>query len=290
MKRLGCILAFLSWLLGPEAFSFSVEMASIGSWPGYPTGSARGVAIKGQFAYVVVQEAELMVLDISDSRKPTRVAGFPGQYYSITKIGDLLVAADMQEGIALFDAAGPGVARFLKVIPVISGNARGAYWVLASGNYVFGGIVGPTTGGRVEGFDISDLNAPVKIFSALANEQPALFGNGLYYRTVNNAGRWFRFATRQTVDRSEGLLSASAASGNFTYVSRPEPPGFAPSRISTFDFSNPASPTVVGTASETLQSPAHWMSVKGDRLFVFGYDPAVYSITNPAAPTLNITT
>ena len=72
--RAALTLALLVWAGAASAQEVQVER--VGQWPGWPRGNARGVAVSGNYAYVAVGDAGLLVIDVSDPANPRGVGGF----------------------------------------------------------------------------------------------------------------------------------------------------------------------------------------------------------------------
>jgi hypothetical protein len=79
-----------------------------GAWPGHPRGEAQAVHLRDGLAYACVGSG-LMIVDVSDPRKPGRVGhlALDGYAFEIAVSGAHAFVASFQGGLQIVDIAQP---------------------------------------------------------------------------------------------------------------------------------------------------------------------------------------
>ena len=143
-----------------EADDWEPSLRYVGS---YETGSnAYGVAISGDYAYVVDVDEGLIILNIEDPTNPTLAGSYGGSgFLDITLSGNYAYVAT-NEGLVILNITDPSNPEFVGDYDV----SGGAYGVAISGNYAY-------VASEYEGLVILDIEDP---------SNPEFVGN--YYNDV----------------------------------------------------------------------------------------------------------
>lgn len=238
-----------------ETYNVTLSIRSSYDTPG----SARGVAIRGDYAYVADWESGLQIINISNPGSPYLVGSCdtPGQAYKVALQGNYAYVADYYAGLQVIDVSDPS-APFITGTLATSGESRG---VSVSGNYVYTGI-------PFQSVDISDPTQPHQIAACEAAgyvEGIALAGNYAY------VAAWFG-----------GLKIVNITSPQAPYVVGSAAPVYyswdvdvwnsyalvadSDAGIFVFDVSDPANPVPV--TSLPMQSNAQGICVSGNYAYV----------------------
>jgi hypothetical protein len=112
--------------------------------------------VSGTLAYVAASDSGLLVIDVSDSKNPTRVGGFDTAVWAwdVVVSGDLAYIADGW-GLVIVDVSGPGNPESVGDYQI----GPWSYGVYVSGDYAYLG--NSTDGLRV--LDVSDPENPVSV-------------------------------------------------------------------------------------------------------------------------------
>ena len=242
-------------------------------------GTARGVAINGNYAYVADNNWGLAVIDISDPTNP----GAPvyrnttGYAHGVFIKGNYAYVADYTSGLAIIDISNPSSPG----TPVYRATSK-AYGVAISGNYAY----------------VADGDAGLAVIDI---SNPASPGAPVY-RNTNGSARGVAISGNYAyvADRSSGLAIIDisnpaspgtpiyvdtngeargvAISGNYAYVADKDA-GLAIINIS--DPTNPGNPLYVDTNGE-----ARNVDVRGNYAYVADKDAglAIIDITDPTNP------
>ncbi len=250
---------------------------------GYDTpGTARGVAVSGDYAFVADQTSGLQVIDISDPTNPSLTGSYdtPGSACGVAISGDYAYVADHGSGlhvIDISDPANPSLAGSYNT----SGNADG---VSVSGDYAY----------------VSDGSFGLQVIDISDPTNPSLAGS---YTTPGTAigvtvsGNYAYVADHVSgltvIDVSDppnpsfagsyntpGNSWAVAISGDYAYVADEG------SGLQVIDISDPTSPSLAGTYD--TPGTAYGVSVTGDYAYVsdFGSGLHAIDISDPANPAL----
>jgi hypothetical protein len=148
---------------------------------------ARGLALRGHYAFVANELAGVRAVDLSNPEFPTAIAGYgtrsaAGQTAAVTTYGDYVLAADTGAGLMVYDAANPrswSNAGTLRVWQQASAVA--AYDIVVRGSYAY------VAYGAASGLGIWDITNPLAPVQAgtlsqagFAPRALSLYGEYLY--------------------------------------------------------------------------------------------------------------
>lgn len=244
-------------------------------------GSAYGVAVAGERAYVADYYGGLHVIDIGDPASPLLMGTLdtPGRALAVAVAGDRAYVADWSSGLAVVDVSDPAVPALLGTCS----TGAYAYGVAVSGRHAF--LVG-TSGLQV--IDISDPANPTLVGSC-ATPELAL--------SVAVAGDLAFVA-----DGSTGLQVMDVSDvANPTLLGAWDSPGFAygvdvsgrlafvadmTAGLQVIDVGNPASPALIGTYDTPDRARA--VAVSGTMAYVADMNTGllVVDVSDSSAPVL----
>ncbi len=86
-----------------------VSLSPRGAWPGHSRGSARGIQVTGNYAYVADGDGGLQVIDVSNPANPVRVGGYDtsGSALGVHVVGNYAYVADYGAGLQVIDVSNP---------------------------------------------------------------------------------------------------------------------------------------------------------------------------------------
>lgn len=254
-------------------------------------GLARGLASRGDFAYVTAHTGGLHTVDVSDPQHPVRVATFnsPGEAYDVAIMGDLAVLADGSRGLTVLDLGQPA-------LPVVIGQLDPAPHlarVAITGNYACFAAGGGATGLVI--VDLADPAHPTLAGSAPTTSYAldiAVIGGHAFVVDMNR--RLYAFDISNPASPalvSTLLLTATPTSlagrGTHLYV------GCTGSGILVVDVTVPSAPAQVGRFGDlgigrTTGTSIIDVTVDGDRGCYVNFDRqlGIFDCADPARPRL----
>jgi hypothetical protein len=256
------------------------ELTLAGSYA--TTGSARGVTVEGDYAYVVSMTAGLQVVDISDPESPSLAGSYdtPGYAFGVAISGDYAYVADESYGLQVIDISDP-------TIPSLAGNydtPAGAYSVAIAGDYAY-------VGDWTSGLQVIDISDPTNPSLAGSCDTP---GNALGVAIAGDYAYVADYTSGlQVIDISDptspslaggydtpGNAWVAIVAGDYAYVAD-QVSGFE-----VIDISDPTNPTLAG--SYNTPGAAYGISIAGDHAYVADYTSGlqVIDISDPTSPSL----
>ncbi|MBN2051429.1 MAG: hypothetical protein JW760_13335 [Spirochaetales bacterium] len=191
------------------------------------TGDSTDITVSGNYAYLADGASGLAVIDISDPENPGEPAycNTDGTAVGVAASGNYILLADDTGGLDVIDVSSP-------LAPAqVNGDDFGGVGrvrdVIVSGNYAFVAYTGFDNDLNI--YDISDLSSPLTCLS--------------YFTMASGEYAW-----------------ALAASGRYVYI-LPN----SPASIYVVDVSNPASPVLCETSSDS--SSGYGITVSGGLIF-----------------------
>jgi hypothetical protein len=256
------------------------ELTLAGSWD--TPGSARDVAISGDYAYVADGSSGLQVIDITNPASPTLAGSYdtPGYARGVAVSGDYAYVADDLSGLQVIDITNPA-------IPTLAGSCDTpgyALGVAISGDYAY--VADFTSGLQV--IDISDPTTPT--LEGSCDTPGDAFGVGIsgdyVYVADFTSGLQAIDISDPTTPALEGSCDTPGnalgvtISGDYAYVAD-ETLG-----LKVIDISDPTTPTLA--SSYDTPGNALGVTISGDYAYVadYGVGLQVIDISNPASPTL----
>jgi hypothetical protein len=156
-------IALFSILLPGRLVALDLDPVRVG---GYDTsGSALGMAVSGNYAYVADGGAGLQVIDVSNPANPQRVGGYDtsGEARGVAVSGNYAYVTDLYAGLQVIDVSSPANPRR------VGGNSGfGASDVVVAGTNVF-------VAAYFGGFVILDLFRPSLRLELVSPQQPGGF-------------------------------------------------------------------------------------------------------------------
>ncbi len=238
-----------------EVYSVQLSISSAYDTPG----SARGVALKGDYAYVADWEAGLQIINLGNPKSPILVGSCdtPGQAYKVAVQGNYAYVADYDAGLQVVDISDPS-APFIAGTLATSAECRG---VALNSDYLYTNI-------PFQSVNISDPSHPQTMgICEVAGyaEGIALAGNYAY------VAAWY--GGLKIIDISDPfspIVVGSAAPvyyswdvdvwGSYALVADSD------AGIFVFNVSNPANPVPV--TSLAMQSSTQGICVSGNYAYV----------------------
>jgi uncharacterized coiled-coil protein SlyX len=230
---------------------------------GYDTaGTAVGVAVAGNYAYVADYTAGLQVIDISNPANPQRVGGYDTAGYAdtVAVAGNYAYVADDTAGLQVIDISNP--ANPQRVGGYATPSA--AYGVAVAGNYAYVAagnaglqvidISNPANPQRVGGYDTAGMSLGVTVAGNYA--YVADYTAGLQVIDISNPANPQRVGGYVTIGNAGGV----AVAGNYAYVADQT------AGLQVIDISHPANPQRVG-GSDTVGT-AMAVAVAGNFAYV----------------------
>lgn len=252
-------------------------------------GDASGVAVDGNFAYVVGDWGEMQVVDVSDPASPVLrgAAGWGGEMHDVATYGSSYVYVSYGSALKLIDVTDPGAPGIVAAVASApSGNEF--YEIAVSGTTLF--VSYGTSAESAKSIRMLDVTDPDH---AVVRGTYTVPGLGVYVRSLAASG-----ALVFAAEASRGLeivdFSAPASPvqrGKYEFAGAG---GFDVSRsgsvvclasgdggLKDIDVSNPAAPSLLGTLPGTYSTA----DVAGGRAYVAsGRTLTVADVSNPAAP------
>jgi hypothetical protein len=245
--------------------------------PGY----AKGVAVSGNYAYVVGENTVLQIIDISNPSNPT----FKGSYdtldfsYGVALFGNYAYVANGDSGLLIIDIID-------SINPIFKGsyNTPGRAWgvaILGNYSYVADGHSG------LEIIDISDPSNPTfkGEYSGVSNVEGitlsgdyaylAAQGSGLQIIDISDPSNPTFKGSYDTPDRAFDV----AISGDYAYVADDQ------ANLQIIDISNPSNPTF--KSSYDTPNYSFGVAVSSNYAYVAdGYSGLqIIDVSNPSNPT-----
>jgi hypothetical protein len=269
-----------------------------GQWPGRPSGSARAVAVAGNYAYVAEASGGLQIIAVSNPASPVSVGGCVtsgeardvavlGPYAFV--VGSTWMVSNYVGALEVIDVSQPEnpvrVGRCDAGMGYLSG-------VAVSGNHAF--VAGSMWTGSnyldgLQVIDVSDPASPVRVGACAITGsvgKVAVSGNYAYVAGYD--------AGLQVVDVTDPHNPARvgdwehwdttdvAVSGNYAYVIYQTDYSTG---LFAVDVSNPAMPVRMGNGCQ-FDGWAYGLTVRGNYAYVAAWDKRlqVIDVTNPANP------
>jgi len=244
-------------------------------------GSARGIALAGNTAFIADWSSGLQVIDVSNPATPTIIGSrvTPEYAWSIALSGNTAFIADGSSGLQVIDVSNPAAPTIIGSRDT-PGSARS---IALAGNTAF--IADWSSGLQV--IDVSNPAAPTIIGS---RDTPglafgiALSGNtafiadgsaGLQVIDVSNPAAPTIIGSRDTPGSAYGI----ALSGNTAFIAD------GSAGLQVIDVSNPATPTIIGSID--TPGSAEGIALSGNTAFIADtVGLQVIDVSNPAAPTI----
>lgn len=251
-----------------------------------PDGTAEGFVIDGERAYVAATSAGVYVVDLSDPASPTDIGQYdfpPGELvFRVASSGNLVAAAMRGNGWALLDVSDIEDIQLLTQEDAVS----------AEDIALAGDVLYYADGDGVGSYDISDPENPVPLSTDLVlpgnSHQMIVAGDRIYVASLGagisivDASDPSDLSELSSLDIGSVGSSHIALAGNTLYAAHLD-------GVTLVDVSDPEDPVAIG---EYTRERAHALSVRGDRLFVFGDDTnssdvpflSVVDVSDPANP------
>jgi hypothetical protein len=231
-----------------------------------PEGSAEGFVIDGERAIVAAAAAGVYVVDLSDPASPVDIGQYdfpPGQLVFRVAVEENLVVAGLRgNGWALLD-----ISDVEDIVLLAQDDAVSADDVALAGDVLY-----YADGDGVGSYDISDPENPQALSTDLVlpgnSDQMILAGDKIYVASLGagisivDASDPADLSELSSMDIGSVGSSHIALSGNTLYAAHLD-------GVTLVDVSDPENPVAIG---EYARDRAHALSVRGDRLFVFGDD------------------
>jgi hypothetical protein len=235
----------------------------VGQWTS--NDHVKGIAIRGNYAYVAESEDGLQILDISDPTNPAWVGGYDtsGTAYDVAVAEDYAYIANFSSGLQVVD-----ISNFESPSWVGGFNTSGwSVRLVKSGNYVF--VADYSFGLQV--FDVSDPSNPAWVGGydtdgtaydiAVEGDYAYIadFHGGLKIIDISNP------AVPELVggEHASGDAFRVAVSGDFAYVLNPT------QGLKVINVSDPTDPTMVSTYSDI--DYAIGVEVSGNLVYIADY-------------------
>ncbi|MTJ23844.1 DUF4347 domain-containing protein [Dolichospermum sp. UHCC 0352] len=246
------------------------------------SGSAWGVQVVGNYAYVGDWNSGLQIIDISNPTTPTLKGNYDTPNYAIgvQVVGNYAYVADYYSGLQIIDISNP-------TTPTLKGNydtSGGAIGVQVVGNYAYVAdessglqiidISNPTTPTLKGNYDTSGLASGVQVVGNYA--YVADYDSGLQIIDISNPTTPTLKGNYDTSGDAWGVQVV----GNYAYVAD----GY--SGLQIIDISNPSTPTLKGNYD--TNGYAYGVQVVGNYAYVADYGSGlqIIDISNPTTPIL----
>jgi len=260
-------------LTSVEVYTVQLQIRSHCDTPG----SARGVVIRGNYAYVADWDVGLQIIDLSDLDSP-HIEGScatPGQGFRVAVAGNYAYLTDRYAGLQVINISDPANPFITGALP-ISGECRG---VVVAGNYVY-------TNNPFTVVDVSDPSNPVAVGSCSSTgllDGMTISGNYAYAASWSGGLEIFNIGNPFAPSRIGSANTPYyawdvAVSGTTAYVAASEGGLFA------FDVSDPNNPVQI--ANLPMQSTTQGVSCSGNHALVAdgGWGMKVIRISEPSTP------
>ena len=262
--------------------SAAINPVFLGSWPGYPRGSAMDAAVSGPYAYLAMGQGGMRVIDLADPTNPVRI----GSYVSTTTSRPLQLVAVQDDlaylaypagGLEVVDVSNPGEPRR------VGGYAADWSWpkrLAVAPQYALVALGGD----GLAILDIADPANPTLLSQHTAGgmtEDVAVSGHYAYL-AAGSAGLevldWSDPTAPQTVGRySSGLVQAVALTGSVVWIIT-EANG-----LEGIDVSDPANPQRKSVHPTSIS--AQHLVIEGTRAYAgAGYGWVIFDLSDPDNP------
>jgi hypothetical protein len=246
------------------------------------TGSARGVTIEGDYAYVAGLTAGLQVIDISDPTSPSLAGSYdtPGYAFVVAIAGDYAYVTDEASGLQVIDISDP-------TNPTLAGNyatSAGAYGVAIAGDYAY-------VAAWTAGLEVLDISDPTNPSLAGSYDTPgsalgvAVDGDYAYVADYASGLRVIDISDPTNPSPAGSYVTPGNAwvvviDGNYAYVADQG------SGLVVIDISDPTNPSLAG--SYDTPGAAYGVSIDGDYAYVADYTSGLQAIdiSDPTNPSL----
>jgi hypothetical protein len=106
-------IALFSMLFPGRLIALDLDLMLRGKWPPFPRGPAVSVAIQNSYAFVVMGDAGLTIIDVSNPANPQRVGGYDtsGTAWGVAVLGNYAYVADDTAGLQVIDVSNPANPR-----------------------------------------------------------------------------------------------------------------------------------------------------------------------------------
>ena len=272
----------------PQNGELAVNLTGVGRGPriwevgSFDTpGSAEGVYVRGDYAYVADYWEGLQIIDVSDPTDPQETGSFdtPGTAYGVFVSGDYAYVADFQSGLRIIDISDPENPDEVGSFDT-PGRAYAVY-VVDDHAYVADG----TSGLRIidvsnpaEPGEVGSYNTPGQSFDVFVVDNYAYVADqteGLRIIDVSNPEAPDEIGYYETVNRAYGIYVV----GDYAYVTN------VTDGLRVIDVSSPEDPQEAG--DNNTPGEAYGVYVFGDYAYVADGAAGlrVIDITNPEEPS-----
>ncbi|MGA1840282.1 MAG: MopE-related protein [bacterium] len=252
------------------------------------SGSARSVAISGNYACIADGSNGLVIIDITDPAIPTYAGGIDTDGYAqgVAISGNYTYIADGSNGLVIIDITDPTNPLFFREF-YSPGDVRG---VAISGNYAY------LVGRGLIIMDISDPTDPIyagEVSTGGTTNDVAISGNYAYLAAAFNKLLVINITDptaptlEEVIFNIPGMAHRIAISGSFAYVaSRGNILSNLHSGLSIFDITDPVAPTYTGGVDTSGFAKSLSISENGNYAYIPFLDSGlmIVDITNPEVP------
>jgi hypothetical protein len=233
---------------------------------GQAGGDARAVVVEGRHGWAGIGPRVVAFWVAADDRLRRVGASdvLPGvvvdlalrgdELYAVVRGGRLVLGMRPDEGLVVFDAAGDGVPRLVAQVPALGSG-------LAHVAAVPAGVFVADESGRIWGVDVQDPLTP-RVASQV--ELPGLGERQVWGLVGGSAHVYVLYVDERWPDPS--LLSLAV--------------------LDAADVSNPTLVGSVAVAEDPFGPDVGSLALDGDRLYALRSDPVVWSLADPAHPTV----
>lgn len=234
------VLGFLAFRLpASAAANIPVQLGA------YDTaGTANGVAISGNYAYVADGADGLLILNITNPSSPSLVGSYdtPGDAKAVALIGTNAVVADGTGGLQIISVASLSAPTFVAKYGTATTTAND---VTISGTTAYASIQDTSAGSGVAIIDLSTLSAPALRSTIAVTPTGHVTVSGTTAYIPTNVGISIYNVTTPTTPVLLGSLAASDLNGMFVNGTTAYLAGFT-AALSVVDLSTPSAPVLNG--------------------------------------------
>jgi hypothetical protein len=244
-------------------------------------GTAYGITISGNIAYVADGGAGVSIIDVSDLTNPTTLSTIDtaGWAYGITISGNIAYVADGYEGVSIIDVSDPTNPTTLSTID----TAERAFGITISGNIAY--VADARAGVSI--IDVSDPTNPTTLstidtgswaYGITISGNIAYVADGRAGVSIINVSDPTNPTTLSTIDTA-GYAYGITISGNIVYVAD------GSEGVSIIDVSDPTNPTTLSTIDTNRK--AQGITISGNIAYVADYEAGVsiIDVSDPTNPT-----
>jgi hypothetical protein len=246
------------------------------------SGSATGIYVSGDTAYVACTVGGVYAVDVTDPSAPQSIGNVntAGEAYSVVIDGDYAYVADGTNGLVVVDIIDP---TNLNIVATFSTGISSATNIVIEGNYAY--VIDINNGMIV--VNITDPTTPsfVESWSKSGASDAFAYGNYLYVTDITDGLSVVNITDPNTPKfintiSLPGLAQAIVIEGCYAYIACYDG-GFQVAELS-----NASPPNLIGTYD--TPSFAQDVFVSGNYAYVADYSSGlqILDITDPSAPTL----